>query len=729
MTVRLALATLCAMALAVAGGTGMADASADARARFLAPPNSSRMLKIVHGWPAEETAIRGVLDGVANQGYGGVVTNVDMGGGYTDSDANWAKFIAATTELRNRRMAAWLYDEAGYPSGRAGTLVLQGRPELEARGLMIVHREVGEGPVEIEAPTGTPLLAEAYPVVRGSLVLDRRVRLEADNRKVRWNAPRGTWHIVLISVDRLYDGTQIACSGYPERTAYVGLMEPGLTDRFMALTHDRYTSRLGDDLRRTFTATFTDEPSTMAIYFNRMPWATLPWCSDFLEQFRQRRGYDLAPELACLVAEAGDRGRKVRADFYRTVSDLMVERWWEPLRRWSAANGVPSGGHLLLEENILHHVPLYGSAFDAFRHMDSPGIDCLSSDPSVPRYTNMAGMGADIPWNAARLASSVAELEDKAHVMCEVSEHIQNSGGAASKLSPAQYRGTWARLILGGINVLTSYHSFPEWTNDQIRAANDWIGRCLEATKGGRRAASVAVVYPTETVWTRFTPSDLWVEQASPDCSRIEKTLRDLSEALYRSRREFDYIDGQTLAEASVRAGELVHKDHRWRAVVLPVCDTLPERAWRNLAALHRAGGTVVLLGERPRHCLEHFPCRAAKSASRALTGGTRKAPMLEAAQGSSVPAVLDAVLTPDFSADLAAPVRMTRRRIGAEDVWFVLNDSGSPWSGKVSVPAEGRLEVWNPEDGTIKAEARNDVALELAPYGVVILRAMREAP
>ena len=41
-----------------------------------------------------------------------------------------------------------------------------------------------------------------------------------------------------------------------------------------------------------------------------------------------------------------------------------------------------------------------------------------------------------------------------------------------------------------------------------------------------RRAAQVAVLYPIESVWARFTPSPHWVEDASRDCKRIEETLR-----------------------------------------------------------------------------------------------------------------------------------------------------------------------------------------------------------
>ena len=694
----------------------------DVREEFNSPGNGSRMLKIVHGWSDDQDAVRKALDQIAAEGYGGVVTNVNFGDGYTDSDRNWHRFLFATEELRRRKMTAWLYDECGYPSGRADGLVLRDHPELEVKGLLVAHRQVGSGAVEFEMPPGKLLLAEAYPIESGTIQLQRRVSLEPQGRVVRWSAPAGHWEIIVITVDRLFEGTQVACSGYPEQSPYVGLMEPGLTRRFMEKTHDRYVSHMGQDLRQTFTATFTDEPSTMAIYFNQMQWAVLPWCSDFPEQFRARRGYDLLPRLSCLVAEGGDAARKVRTDFYRTVSDLMVERWWEPLRSWAKANGVQSGGHLLLEENILHHVPLYGSAFEAFRHMDSPGIDCLSSDPTVPRYTSMAGMGADIPWNAARLASSVAELYGKPYVMCEVSEHIQNAGGTATKLTEAHYRGTWARLMLGGVNVFTSYHSFPGWSEERIRAANDWIGRCMALMREGHRVAQVAVVYPTETVWNRFTPSNLWVEQASQECRCVEQTLRDLSEALYRDRREFDYIDGRVLSEGTVTGKALTYRDHRWSAIVLPDCDTLPEPAWRKLAAFARAGGVVVVLGNPPRNCLDHLPCKTAQAAARVITERGRGLEEQELRSASKVPALLDRALPAGILVEAGSPIRMTHRRTGNREVWFLLNDSLTAWSGSITIPNQTALEVWNPQDGSVRVTASDEISVKLAGYDVLIV-------
>ena len=193
----------------------MADTPADARAAFASPGNRHRMLKIVHGWSEQPEAIRVQLDGLAAQGYGGVVTNINFGDGYTEADTNWSRFLTASRELRDRQMVAWLYDELGYPSGRAGALVLKERPELEVRGLMVVHRRVEAGAVEIEIPTGTPVLTKAYPIRRGLIELDGGIPLKPDGRRIVWTAPPGTWHIVAITVDRLYDGTQVACSGYP----------------------------------------------------------------------------------------------------------------------------------------------------------------------------------------------------------------------------------------------------------------------------------------------------------------------------------------------------------------------------------------------------------------------------------------------------------------------------------------------------------------------------------
>ena len=59
------------------------------------------------------------------------------------------------------------------------------------------------------------------------------------------------------------------------------------------------------------------------------------WTGDLLEQFRQRRGYDLTPHLPALVADAGPETGAVRHDWSKTLTELTNERFLAPLHAWA----------------------------------------------------------------------------------------------------------------------------------------------------------------------------------------------------------------------------------------------------------------------------------------------------------------------------------------------------------------------------------------------------------
>ena len=59
------------------------------------------------------------------------------------------------------------------------------------------------------------------------------------------------------------------------------------------------------------------------------------WTGDLLEQFRQRRGYDLAPHLLALIADAGPETPAIRHDWSKTLTELTNERFLEPLHAWA----------------------------------------------------------------------------------------------------------------------------------------------------------------------------------------------------------------------------------------------------------------------------------------------------------------------------------------------------------------------------------------------------------
>jgi hypothetical protein len=697
--------------------------------RFAVPPAASRILKIIHGLPDAAAELDRLFQSLLAQGFGGLVTNVSFAD-YLVSEQKWQAFVRGVREAKKAGMALWLYDERGYPSGNAGGLTMRDHPEWEARGLLIAEADTMGGPVSLEVPPGALLRAVAFPVAEAAIALDRGVDLASCIRdgKLSWQPASGSWRVMIITENRLYEGTHAAVS-LADKLPYINLLMPEPTARFIEITHGEYARRLGPDLGQFFIATFTDEPSLMSMFMRPQPYRVLPWAPNLSAKFQRRRGYELAPVLPALVADAGPKGLQTRYDFWLTIGELVSQNFFGQIQDWCRGHHILSGGHLLLEEPILTHMPLYGDFFRCARRLDAPSIDCLTSIPE------------EVPWFIARLLSSVAELEGRAVTMCETSDHSQRYRPAGDtrpvrQVSEDEIRGTCNRLILNGITTITSYYSFAGLTNDQLIRLNEWIGRCCTMLFGGHQVTDLALLYPIESIWPRFVPAHNWVEDCPAAAHQIEKTYRAASENLYKARRDFTYVDARALAEAEVRDGVLRHGHLRWRALVLPGVDTLPQKAWDTIAQFWRTGGVVVALGALPANSEKQFPSSQAQALAKEVFGEPKAASVITNAAGGAgvflpagsedqLPVVLNKLFEPDVQiAEATAPIRVTHRRIDGQEVYFLINDSALAWEGDAGFAATGQGEQWDPGTGRSRpGTAPERTRLQLPPYGGMLYR------
>lgn len=702
--------------------------------RFADPPACARILKIVHGLPDDPNSQDVLIASLIAQGFGGMVCNVSFTD-YLESEAKWQAFVRAVGQAKKAGMSLWLYDERGYPSGTAGGITLRDHPEWEARGLLVAEAEISGGRVELALPPGELVLAAAYPVAEGRLDLKGAVDLSAQVRdgRLTWTAPPRAWQLLVITQDRLYENTHAALS-LADKLPYINLLMAEPTARFIEVTHGAYAKHLGDDLGRWFVATFTDEPSLMSVFMRPANYRVLPWSPGFPDEFRKRRGYDLRPLLPAVVTDVGGDERRIRYDFWLTVAELVSENFFGQIQDWCQAHNILSGGHLLIEESLAAHVPYYGDFFRCVRRLDAPGIDCLTSLPP------------QVPWYIARLISSAADLDGKTVTMCETSDHVQRyrppgDTRPVRQVTEEEIRGACNRLILGGINTITSYYSFKGLDTEALVRLNEWVGRCCTMLTGGHQVTDLALLYPIESLWPRQKPARHGPND-SPDIGRIEARFREATETLYNARRDFTYVDSLTLGEAKVRDGALVHRDLHWRVVILPGADTLPLAAWENLAEFWRQGGVVVSLGALPTNSEAEFPSPSVQALAAEMFGtgeGSRvkasesggAAIFFAAGSEALLPVMLDKLLEPDVvAANDGSPLRVTHRRIDGHEVYFIINDSGESCSDTVSVAAEGPGELWDPATGKNSplAGPRN-IKLVLEPYSGVLLRFARAAP
>lgn len=876
----------------------------DFAALFKNPPASCRILKINHGWPDDEAGRNAQVASLQRGGFGGLVSSLSFGNGYVNSPANWAAMREGVEALRKAGLEQWLYDEAGYPSGRAGGLVLKDHPEREARGLFATtarsafapgglrniaplasvtasstdqnaglyqpanavngvldpedwrhwSNDAAADPASADKPTWLLLKWDAPKAVKkvvlttmkgyevrayriefwdgsawrtyadadvagnvavtrthesrqtvttdrlrflgksgparqssitrvvelevfepvgdaretislavppGRLLFARAFRMNETNGiqlkgaidlpapvggTLAWTAPHGQWHLLAVSEGRLFDGSQVDFSGVPEHAPYVSLLDPEAVSAFIESTHERYAKAFGNNLGQVFVSTFTDEPSLIADYYARaMPWSPVAWHPSLEEGFAKRTGRKLFDELPLLFLDGAGSAR-TRHDFWQTTADQLRQNYFLRIRDWCRAHRIPSGGHLLLEEDIRHHVPLYGDFFACMREMDVQGIDVLSCDP------------AQSPWFTARLASSAGELEGNTLVMSETSDFIEQWAKPKKPVSMARFRGTINRLLLGGVNRFNSYSFYPrdDWSDAELRALNDWTGRGCLALTGGRRNARVAVLYPIETAWTRFKPSTQGFADAGPLAERLAVIFYQVNDLLYVKRHEFSHIDTRTLIAAKVDNAELRFNNLAFSVVILPDTDTLPEDAWRKLELFWERGGVVIAVGALPLNSGTDFPSKTAIAIGRRIFGTAAESRGIwsplrqnfvekQKADGrgwvanskggigfylapdevQKLPAILAQVSPPDVRVDEAAPpVRMTRRMIDGKDVFFVINDSAAPWRGTVHFGKALAGELLDPATGAILplADPAN-VTLSLDAWGAVLVR------
>jgi hypothetical protein len=388
-----------------------------------------------------------------------------------------------------------------------------------------------------------------------------------------------------------------------------------------------------------------------------------------------------------------------------------------------------------MEENLVMHVPLYGDFLRCARRLDAPSIDCLTSLPS------------QVPWSIARLLSSAAELEGKSIVMSETSDFGQGYRPAGDKrplqpVSEAEIRGTCHRLIVSGVNAITSYYSFADLGDAQLRRLNEAIGRCCFMLQGGHQVADIAVLYPIESVWPRFRPAR-HLANDSPAAAQVENLYNGAAETLFGAQRDFTFVDARALSEAKPGPGILTHRQSQWRVVVLPGADTLPWAAWENLGRFVREGGVLIALGALPANSETEFPSPRVQALSADLFGRPQDGVSFHTNQAGGagiflpagteglLPAVLDALLARDVRVSPArSPVRLTHRRLAEREVFFLINDSAKPWSGTVEFAARGDGEQWDPAAGACVATNLSPrVELRLEPYGAMLFRFPQPAP
>jgi hypothetical protein len=365
-----------------------------------------------------------------------------------------------------------------------------------------------------------------------------------------------------------------------QHAPYIDVLSEKATTEFISRTHEEYKRGFGRYFGEIIKGFYTDESAFHANLFGVIDAKTVPFTDDLFEEFRTRRGYNPEEEIRYIWEEQGERSRRIRQDYFQTLSELYQERFLGRLRDWCHDNNLLFIGHLLEEENPLNLIKSQADPFTAASNFDWAGYDIISA-LTKPHVI------------AASFARSVAKRDNKTEVMAEA------MGGFGWEMPPSEMMKISQWLAEQGTNVVVPHALFysirgdrryesppslmeePYWSQFE-KFVQDFRQRVESRTNSIR---NVAIYYPVRALWATYNPSD------ERNARKISETLRTFSVMYAGQGIEFDYVNDEALTRGQID----------YQQVVLPRVEVLTLNTLKALLGFVKNGGKLTFVGNYPK--------------------------------------------------------------------------------------------------------------------------------
>ncbi len=649
------------------------------------------------------------------------------------SDEWIAALKAVLDGTKQRGMVCDMIVGSGWPFG-GEFLARQDQIQMMALGT----RDL-EGPRHLQC-TAEELLADVHPqlaspykdplkqLVSASLVpsqfsaADQAVPIPWDERKgiLEVDVPAG--HHVLYFLVKL-TGYMAVINGAPGASGPVlNHYDASAVARYLNRISDRLTDKIGP-LHSQVRAFFTDSIELEGAN----------WCDDMLQQFQQRRGYDLSPYLPFILFKVGEMGNtvsapygarfspefqkkteEVRYDFETLKRELFTERFVATFVAWCHRLGVKS------------RMQAYGRECDpiaAGMMLDIPECETWIHSDKIEAFGSGSYTQGRSYSMINKFVSSAAHLAGKQLISCEEMTNTEDPfhttmerikiAGDQSMLSGV------TQAVLHGFNYSPPRAPFPGWVRygTYFSERNTWWpyfhlwttyqARLSALFQMCEMQANIAILPPEADLASKYGfQRDPFPQISYPDY------LFKLWEVIHQNGSGCDYLSEAIIGRSTISGGKLRFGTRSYRALLLPKVDSLHPATAQKLHDFVMSGGTILFFDTVPhlsdgltRHAEESRKVHALLSAAREKHPG--RTPLLSVRQTDMVGWYRDVQqrfsLQPDvFISDPRDFISQVHYRHGEQDIFFFTNYG--PTERHTFQARFGKKEttasLWNPETG-----------------------------
>lgn len=457
------------------------------------------------------------------------------------------------------------------------------------------------------------------------------------------------------------------------------------------------------------------------------------WTPDMLNEFQQRRGYDLRKELPALYGkDNADKNARVLSDYRQTISELLLEKFTTPWHSWAKSKGA-------LIRNQSHGSP--ANILDLYGAIDIPETE-----------------GTDIL--RFKFATSTAHVMGKPLASAEaatwLNEHFISTLGDVKLAIDKYFIGGVNHIFYHGTNYSPANDPWPGWLfyaavhfhpNNpfwkDFPTLNKYIARTQSFLQAGKPDNDVLLYFP---VYDRFAQPGRDLLHHFDGMEGFENTdFKSVATWMLEQGYTFDLFSDKQLQQVKYTGRDLLSGGNAYKTIAVPHIKYLPLETLQKLVTLAEQGATILVHTSLPEDVPGYSDLGKRQNAFKQLVGSL---------QFTSVNGVQQAtvgkgrvLLADDWQQLLAAAkvpretmaqngLLCIRRSIAGGKYYFITNTSNKrvdDWitmatpANHVTIfdPMQGRQGI-----GTVKKEnGQTAIFLQLNPGESCVLQTAAQAP
>ncbi len=448
-----------------------------------------------------------------------------------------------------------------------------------------------------------------------------------------------------------------------------------------------HLAKVGEPLVKAFGAT-----PPYAIFSDSLEAYGADWTPTLPAEFLKRRGYDLIPHLPELVAGTGPSADNLRHDYGKTLTELINQNYLDQITAWVVAHHTKfrsqTYGEPAVDFSSQVHASLPEGEGPQWRAFST--LRWATSANHV--YSNPVTSGETFTWlHSPVFRATPLDMKTEADLDFVMGENqIVCHGWPYSPPDGEVPEPGWSLYAAASFNDHNPWHPV-------MPAVTAYIGRMSWLLRQGRPANQVAILLPTDDIWSTFSPTHTTVTGA------LAPHVNPLMSPILSAGYNVDYIDAEAIDKVGLGSHQIL---------VIPATDRIPVATLHKITAWAQHGGHIIAIGKLPTLDPEGKPLAASDTAAIPLIPDV-----------AQLPQALRGAVAPDFALPAGDDVARSqlgfiRRTLPSADIYFVANTGNQPIDTTVSFATEHKFgEAWDPDTAASTPASAHAQPITLAPY------------